>query len=199
MESDPQTSEKGDLKATLTRRLHRCYEKLTDECTVTDAFSLEEVQRVTGSSALRVIELVQQILDSSTTNDAVIGTRDIGHLRTLISVVFKWRTEPLLAEVMPLWPLKSSKGRSGVQDISSAVNAYSQLATITSKLLSLVFPRGMEGKVAETAITTTLIHRHLVDLLKPCVTLGWLPASMSTPATPVQDNIRPLIMRLLHM
>ncbi|KAL1755246.1 hypothetical protein FB107DRAFT_213966 [Schizophyllum commune] len=199
VESDPQTSEKVDLKATLTRRLHRCYEKLTDECTVTDASSLEEVQRATGSSALRVIELVQQILDSSTTDDAVIGTRDIGHLRTLISIVFKWGTEPLLAEVMPLWPSKSSKGRSGVQDISSAVNAYSQLATITSKLLSLVFPRGMEGKVAETAITTTLIHRHLVDLLKPCVTLGWLPGSIATPATPVQDNVRPLVMRLLHI
>ncbi|KAL1660635.1 hypothetical protein GGF50DRAFT_62802 [Schizophyllum commune] len=199
VESDPQTSEKVDLKATLTRRLHRCYEKLTGECTVMDASSLEEVQRATGSSALRVIELVQQILDGSTTNDAVIGTRDIGHLRTLISIVFKWGTEPLLAEVMPLWPLKSSKGRSGVQDISSAANAYSQLATMTSKLLSLVFPRGMEGKVAETAITTTLIHRHLVDLLKPCVTLGWLPGSIATPATPVQDNIRPLIMRLLHI
>ncbi|KAI5893359.1 ARM repeat-containing protein [Schizophyllum commune H4-8] len=181
------------------RRLHRCYEKLTDECTVTDASSLEEVQRTTASSALRVIEQVQRILDSSPSDEAVIGTRDIGHLRTLISIVFKWGTEPLLAAVMPLWPLKSSKSRSRFQDISSAGNTYSQLATMASKLLSLVFPCGMEGKVAETAITTTLIHRHLVDLLKPCVTLGWLPGSIATPATPVQDNIRPLVMRLLHI
>ncbi|KAL1747481.1 hypothetical protein HDZ31DRAFT_31894 [Schizophyllum fasciatum] len=199
LESDPQSSEKVDLKTTLLRRLQRCHERLDDDCDVTEASTLEDVQRMTAISALEVLVRLQQILDASTDEEVAIGTRDIGHLRTLISIVFKWAVEPLLVELVPIWPMKSGGARSGVQDVSNLSSNYSQLATVTLRLLNLVFPHGMEGKIAETQITTTIIHRHLLDLLKPCITLGWLPGSLASPATPVQDDVRPLIMRLLHI
>ncbi|TRM67616.1 hypothetical protein BD626DRAFT_554703 [Schizophyllum amplum] len=197
--TETQASEKVDLKSTLLRRLQRCQEQLDDDCSVDDTCSLEEIQRATASASLLIIQNVQRLLDGSASEETVIGTRDIGHLRTLISIVFKWGVEPLLAGLVPLWPLKAASGRSGIQDVSVVAQSFPELASSTAKLFGLLFPRGLEGGVAETSITTTLIHRHLVDLLKPSISLGWLPGAIATPATPVQNEMRPLVMRLLHM
>ncbi|KAI9458406.1 hypothetical protein BJY52DRAFT_1204364 [Lactarius psammicola] len=159
--------------------------------------SLEQAQEETAQEALSVVESVQRILDQdarpapgispvpggdTNSGEPVIGTRDISQLRTLLSIVFKWGTEPLLAHV---------QGRSQLVDANDAPHSYERLTTMTRQLLSLLFPRGVHGTLPQTLITSTLLHRHITDILRPAIALGW--------SFPVVDDFRPLVMRLMSI
>jgi hypothetical protein len=207
-------SEKGgpapDLRAVLLIRLaqYRAQRGLP-ECDFDDLL-LEQVQEETAQEALSVVEGVQIILDQDTGDVSqskegepgevpLIGTRDISQLRTLLSIVFKWGTEPLLGHVQVVWPARDSTARSKLLDVDDAPRSYAKLTTMTRRLLSLLFPRGVHGTVPQTLITSTLLNRHITDLLRPGIALGWVPKALSTESFPVVDDLRPLIMRLMSM
>jgi hypothetical protein len=208
-------SEKGgpapNLRAVLLTRLaqYRAQRGLP-ECDCDD-FSLEQSQEETAQGALSVVESVQRILDQDASEVSPqskegepgevprIGTRDISQLRTLLSIVFKWGTEPLLAHVQVVWPASVNTTGSKLLDIDDAPQSYAKLTAMTRQLLSLLFPRGVHGTVPQTLITSALLNRHITDLLRPGIALGWIPRALSTESFPVVDDLRPLIMRLMSM
>ena len=168
--------------------------------------SLEQVQEETAQQALSVVEGVQRILDQdaclapegTSSGEPVIGTRDISQLRTLLSIVFKWGTEPLLAHLQVVWP---AQGRTQTQlvDANDAPRSYEQLTAMTRQLLSLLFPRGVHGTLPQTLITSTILHRHVTDILRPAIALGWVPKALFPESFPAVDDFRPLVMRLMSM
>jgi hypothetical protein len=188
------------------------------ECDYGD-LTLEQAQEETAQEALFVVENVQRILDldagthpapavpshpkeDSPGEAPVIGTRDLSQLRTLLSIIFKWGIEPLLARVQVAWPAMGSApthlGPKIVEE-SDAFKSYAKLTAMTRRLLSLLFPRGVHGTVHHTFITTTLLNRHVTDILRPGITLGWVPKAPSTEPFLVVDDFRPFIMRLMSM
>ena len=181
--------------------------------------SLKQAQEETAQEALSVVETVQKILyqDEGTRpapdvpphskEDApgevpLIGTRDISQLRTLLSIVFKWGTEPLLAHIQVVWPSRGNtrtQPGSRILEIDDAPQTYAKLTSMTRRLLSLLFPHGVHGTSPQTLITTTLLNRHITDVLRPGIALGWVPKVLSTESFPAVDDLRPLIMRLMSM
>ena len=211
----------SDLQGLLVSRLAQYHAALGRDKPITPSSNIAELQLETAQEALSVVERVQKILCmgdppvSSTLEDRVqgkatiapldeapaIGTRDLAQLRTLLSIVFKWGVEPLLILVMSAWPSKPSPVLLGpkIIDLTTTPEDYRRLSSLLLHLLTLLFPSGVHGFLPQTLITTTLLNRHLTDLLKPCMALGWLPKSLSSEATPTVDEIRPNIMRLLEM
>ncbi|KAF8890687.1 armadillo-type protein [Infundibulicybe gibba] len=102
-----------------------------------------------------------------------LGTRDLAQLRTLISIVFKWGLEPLFH------------------------NDYARLAEFILEFETILLPNGLGGRMSQTLITATILNRHVSDLLKPCITVAWLPnSSAPTSARPMRE-IQPFILRIL--
>ncbi|KAI9509135.1 hypothetical protein F5148DRAFT_1348955 [Russula earlei] len=216
-------SEKGgdapNLRAVLLTRLAQCRAQRGLPERVCGAMSLEQAQEETAQEALSVVESVQRILDQDerthpAPNDPLrsnedspdemplIGTRDISQLRTLLSIVFKWGTEPLLARINVVWPERSSthaQPRSKILEMNDAPRSYVKLTIMIRQFLSLIFPRGVHGTIPQTLITSTILNRHATDILRPGITLGWVPKSLSTESFSVVDDLRPFIMRLMSM
>ncbi|KAH9017024.1 hypothetical protein EDB84DRAFT_1629366 [Lactarius hengduanensis] len=187
-------SEKGgpatDLRAVLLARLaqYRAQRGLP-----------ERQQEETAQEALSVVESVPAVSGGDTPGGGpIIGTRDISQLRTLLSIVFKWGTEPLLAHVQIVWPAKGCT-QTQLVDANDAPHSYERLTAMTRQLLSLLFPRGVQGTLPQTLITSTLLHRHVTDILRPAIALGWVPKALFPESFPVVDNFRPLVMHLLSM
>lgn len=209
----------ADLCALLTSRLAQYHTAINDKY-VTPASTLEELQLETAQEALFVVEKVQKILisdesprgsppesrDQETVGAdgafSAIGTRDLAQLRTLLSVAFKWGVEPLFVLVTSAWPNKPSlmvPPRPKIIDLTTSPKDHKRLSSLLERLLGLLFPDGVHGSFPHNFITTTLLNRHLTDLLKPCIGLGWLPKSLSSEVAPTIHEIRPKIMRLLEM
>ncbi|KAI0291027.1 hypothetical protein B0F90DRAFT_1781194 [Multifurca ochricompacta] len=201
-----------DLRAVLLTRLakyraHRGLPELDG-----GDLSLVRVQEETALEALSVVETVQKILDqdvgihpapaAAPCEVPAIGTRDISQLRTLLSIIFKWGTEPLLAHIQVVWPARGitrTQVGSKLVDVTDAPTSYGKLAAMTRRLLSLLFPRGVRGTIPQTLISSSLLNRHVTDLLRPGVALGWVPKALSTDSIPVVDDLRPIIMRLMSI
>ena len=182
-------------------------------------YTLEQAQEETAQESLSVVESVQRILDQDevlrpasdvpphpkgdTPGEVpLIGTRDISQLRTLLSIIFKWGTEPLLAHIQVVWPPKGdshARPRSKILAVDDAPQSYARLTSMTRRLLSVLFPRRVHGTMPQTLITTTLLNRHTTDLLRPGITLGWVQKALSTEPFSVVDDLRPPIMRLMSM
>ena len=206
----------SNLRAVLLTRLAQYRAQCgLPECNFED-LSLEQAQEETAQGALSVVEGVQRILDedegmglapnvsSHSKEDEpgevpLIGTRDISQLRTLLSIVFKWGTEPLLAQVQVVWPARGGITGSKFLNVDDVPQLYAKLTTMTRRLLSLLFPRGVQGTIPQTLITSTLLNRHITDLLRPGIALGWVPKALSTEYFAVVDDFRPFIMRLMSM
>ncbi|KAJ7700055.1 hypothetical protein B0H17DRAFT_276446 [Mycena rosella] len=174
-----------DLKSVLESRLKSYYACLELNTTVDGSGTLQDLELTTATEALNVLEKVQEILDRE---DAAIGTRDLAELRTLVAIAFKWGVDPLLARAMLAWPSKSA--RPQIIDLTTAPEDYKLLCGMMSRLLSIILSNN-----APTFITTTLLNRHLDQLLRPCIAIGWLPKSLASDAAP--DSIRPMAVRLL--
>ncbi|RDB22555.1 RNA polymerase II assembly factor RTP1 [Hypsizygus marmoreus] len=201
----------ADLKSVLVDRLTRYYTRLGSG-DVSDVSTLEEIQLVTANEALAVVARVQHIIGADDEEEGtpaanaqphtapLIGTRDLAQIRTLLSIVFKWGVEPLLAKVVLTLPCNAStEGVPRIIDLTTTPEDYKLLSSITCNLLNLVFPGGVHGKIAQTLITTTILQLHATDLLRPCLTLGWLPRSLSSTTRPTLDVARPLTMRFLTL
>ena len=208
--STPTNNANENLESVLSARLSRYYTERGVLEVNYDKTDLSAVQLQTAKEALFVARQVHDALVLTEANQPekatmqteipVCGTRDVSHLRTLISIVFKWGTDPLLDRVIPNWtsPSSSKAQRSAsVVDLTRGPEEYKELCDLTYRLLSIVLPSGHRGQLSQSFVVNIMLTRHLSDVLKPCITLGWLPKVLSTPSTPVQDDIRPLTMRLL--
>jgi hypothetical protein len=205
----------SNLKAILLYRLAQYYTHSERNGNVNESNTLGEVEFETAQEALYTVERVQQMLADSETQERApglpadnpgdapsIGTRDLAEIRTLISIVFKWGVDPLLACVTSSWPSKLTsplRSETTIIDLTSAPEDYQLLSSLTTRLMGLLFPDGVRGSLPQTHITTTILHQHTVDLLRPCIALGWLPKSLTHDSVLALDTVRPLVTRLLAM
>ncbi|KAH7879787.1 uncharacterized protein C8R40DRAFT_1035206 [Lentinula edodes] len=197
--STPQTQ----LKSALLQRLQNYYSCLGSSSTLNDSATLENVQIRTADEALVVVEKVQRLLRTNApdTGAPLLGTRDLNQLRVLLSITFRWGVDPLLSHVISSWPNTSSSTVPGAKiiDLTSTPEDYHHLANLVARQLTLVFPLGIHGNTSNTLITEVILQRHLPDILKPAISLGWLPKSLAVDTMTPLDDIRPLIMRLMAM
>ncbi|KAJ8086577.1 hypothetical protein PM082_005400 [Marasmius tenuissimus] len=206
---DSSSTPKVHLKGTLLERLLKYYDTLGITSPIDDDWTLQDAQLRTAMESMRVVECVQRLVgtevgtgshSSSADEPPLLGVRDLAQLRTLISIVFHWGTEPLLSNVISAWPEKHGAANprpSKIIDLTSTPEDYHHLHDLTSRILTLVFPAGPQQKSSDTVITATLLNRHLKEILEPSIALGWLPRSLSTDSIVPFDDARPLVMRLL--
>ena len=198
------------LQSVLSARLSKYYTERGVPEVEYDKTDLSVIQLQTAKEALFVVRQVHDALTLAETDQSekgtvqteipALGTRDVSHIRTLISIVFKWGTDALLDRVAPNWTTPTStkaQEPASIVDLTRGPEDYKELCDLTYQLLSIVLPSGHRGQLSESFVANILLTRHLSDVLKPCITLGWLPKALSKPFTPVQDDIRPLTMRLL--
>lgn len=130
----------------------------------------------------------------------MIGTRDMTQLRTLSSIVFKWAVEPLLSRVMSAIPTITPAERHGmgvkIIDLTTVPEDYKHLSSVLTTLLSLILPQGLKASLAHTPIAADLVDKHLSDLLKPCIVLGWLPKSLASESVTPLDVVRSLVVHI---
>jgi hypothetical protein len=115
-----------------------------------------------------------QTADYLTDAPPYLGTRDLAQLRTILSITFKWGIEPLLI-------LSYAN--------PSANEPHPNLTDTTTRLLKLIFP---DGDIPQTHLTQTILTRHVTDILRPCIFLGWRKGDGD-------EWIRACTMRLLSM
>ena len=199
-----------NLISVLSTRLCKYYTERGIPEVQYDKTDLSAVQLQTAKEALFVVQQVHDAFVVAEANQPekstmqaeipALGTRDVSNLRVLISIVFKWGTDALLDRAIPNWttpPLSSAQGSVFVVDLTRGPEDYKELCDLTYQLLSVLLPSGHRGQLSQSFVANLLLTRHLSDVLKPCITLGWLPKALSTPSIPAQDDIRPLTMRLL--
>ena len=198
------------LNSVLNGRLSKYYTERGIPEVNYDKTDLSATQLQAAKEALFVVRQVHDafvVAESNKSEKAtiqaelpVLGTRDVSHLRTLVSIVFKWGTDALLDRVAPNWttpPPPKAHGSASVVDLTSGQEDYKELCDLTHQILLVVLPFGRRGALSQSFVANLLLTRHLSDVLKPCITLGWLPKAFSTSSFPVQDDIRPLAMRIL--
>jgi hypothetical protein len=204
--SRPEKSE--NLQQVLTTRLGSHDSALGRHEQDRSGANLQSLQQETAFKCLQELKSIQDIegsqLPSSHASESevpvgAIGTRDLATIRTLLSIVLKWGVQPSYTKMIQSWPITTSKvpTTSHIIDLTGAPEAYMTTRDLVLDLLTFIFPDGVHGRINDTIITVSIIERHLHDLLRPCLALGWLPKSMSSPQMPVVDEIRPKIMRLL--
>ncbi|EKM59775.1 uncharacterized protein PHACADRAFT_114971 [Phanerochaete carnosa HHB-10118-sp] len=209
---------KSDIRDVLTSRLSQYYSALGQDQVSDVNGALENVQLRTAQEALVVIEQVQSIVSpkrpdanrvptpgQTSENDApeeLLGTRDLAQLCTLLSLVFKWAVEPLLSRVSASIPNTTPGGRRRTEvniiDLTSVPEDYQLLRSILFRVTRLLLLSGVRGSLNATHITSAIVDRHLGDLLKPCLVLGWLPKSLSSESVLPLDDLRPVAMRLIN-
>ncbi|OJA14675.1 hypothetical protein AZE42_02399 [Rhizopogon vesiculosus] len=187
-----------DLNNVLVRRLTQYHQALGSSPPSLD--TVQDAQLETAQCALYVVERVQSLLnqpDPSTshhegdpTNAPAIGTRDLSTLRTLLSLIFRWGTEPLYTRLSPSFRSKSTPSAPKIIDLTNTPADHATLSELLLRLMGLLFPHGPKSTPPQTLISSTLLARHAVDLLRPSLALGWLPDA------PVEP-LRPLVLRFL--
>ncbi len=207
LETSSKTTSSQNIECTLKNRLVAYYNQRNDQDALQSLekmTSREEVELLTGREALSVVQRLQKIMDvqfDESTQGPLIGTKDLAKLRTLLSLAFKWGIERLYTQVVRSWSGSFSEKPSSrtVSDTSVIDNDYHLLSDLISSLLSLVFPEGAQGRISQTLITTTILAKHVTDLVFPSIALGWLPVNVSTSSMPVVHAFRPLVTRLLGL
>ena len=210
---------KTDLQGVLSSRLSQYYASIGREIPDDFGTSLEAVQHHTAKEALDVLERVQGIVSRSDGEGAgrsdsaqksekdapqdLLGTRDLAQIRTLLSLVFKWAIEPLLGRISASIPTITPGGRRRTEvniiDLTSVPEDYELLSSILSRIMKILLPSGVKGPLSPTHITSALVDRHLTDLLRPCLVLGWLPKALSSESVLPLDELRPLAVHLISM
>ncbi|KAF9483931.1 ARM repeat-containing protein [Pholiota conissans] len=198
-----------NLKTVLRNRLSSYYTRLPNAitCLQDSEISVEDLQFQTGREALSVVQRVNSILDcdliqeNSLQQAPAIGNRDLGQLRTLLSLTFKWAVEPLFRRISDIWPSTILKGREFSKIVDFTVNGkdFKVLSALLISLFSLVFPDGVEGRISQTLITTTIISFHTQDVLLPSISLGWLPESQANELVTPLHEARALVIRFLRL
>ncbi|KAG1779728.1 hypothetical protein EV702DRAFT_83579 [Suillus placidus] len=181
-----------DLKNVLVRRLTQYHQALGSSAPSLD--TTEDAQLETAQCALHIVERVQYLLDLQYEGDLksapAIGTRDLSTIRTLLSLIFRWGAETLYERLTPSLSSKPIPGTPKIIDLTNTPADHATLSDLLLRLMGLLFPNGPKSTPPQTLISSTLLSRHAVDLLRPSMALGWLP---SEPVEP----LRPLVLHLL--
>lgn len=189
------------LKSVLVSRLSQCNSILGRPEIDLRRGELEDIQLQTAKDALYLLDKIQKDISSpSSAEPLAVGTRDLANIRTLLSIVFKWGVEPLLGRVIMSWPSRPSARlpmQSKIIDLTTGPGDFKDLCTLTRQVLFLALPDGHSGPLSQTFIANALLVRHITDVLKPCISLGWLPKALSTDSMPTQNDLRDYVMRLL--
>ncbi|KAL0949934.1 hypothetical protein HGRIS_009961 [Hohenbuehelia grisea] len=211
LETASPTTHADSLADVLKSRLERHYASLSSRW-VHESDDSEDLQLETALAAISVVESVQRILkiepdapaeaspaNQSGTDVPAIGTRDLSLLRTLLSVAFKWGTKPLLLRVSSAWPSVREKTSSGshIVDLTGTGRDYEVLSGFVSRLLSLLFFDGPQSKLPQTLITTSILSKHVADILHPAIAVAWLPKTLNSDTMVTLENARPFVLRLL--
>jgi hypothetical protein len=201
----------NNLETILKARLSVYYMRLSQHVALdhlNDLSTSTDLQLLTAKEAFSVVERVQKVLDSESHESPPgkdelpsIGIRDLASLRTLLSLVFKWGIDPLFARVSQTWSTVAVDERRGsnVVDLTLESGDWQLLVTLLMSLFALIFPDGAQGRISQTLITTTILSRHVKDILLPALGLGWLPESLSASSMPPPHDVRPLVMRLTRL
>ncbi|KAF5393666.1 hypothetical protein D9757_000047 [Collybiopsis confluens] len=199
---DSPSTPQPDLKSALLKRLQAYYQCLGSSFDIDDSATVETIQIKTADEALYVVEKAQTVLEAA---DAVkssiplLGTRDLNQLRTLLSITFRWGVDALLSLVISSWPNTYSTSGPRIIDLTSTPDNFYHLSNLVSRQLSLIFPEGVRGSVSNTLITEIIFQKHIADILKPAIALGWLPKSYANETMIPLDQARPLVMRLVEL
>lgn len=182
---------------------------------------LAELELLTAKESVWVIERVQTaLLESQPPSESraspsspadtsqqaappLLGQRDLAQVRIHLSIAFKWGTELLLNRILPTLPNKRSpKLPPGAQyvDLTTACEDYMSLWQMLSRLFNIVSVDGLEGtrQLSNTVVVTTLVNRHVTDLLRPMICLGWLPDELRGDLPSYGALIRPFVMHFLQ-
>jgi len=205
LETSSKTTSSQNIEGTLKNRLVAYYNQRNDQNalqTLDKITSREEIELLTGREALSVLQRLQKIMDvqydESTQGSPLISTKDLAKLGTLLSLTFKWGIERLYTQVVQSGSFRE-KSRPVTVDTSVIDYDYHLLSDLVSSLLLLVFPEGAQGRISQTLITTTILAKHVTDLVLPSIALGWLPVNVSTSSMPVVHAFRPFVTRLLGL
>ncbi|KIY73777.1 hypothetical protein CYLTODRAFT_406490 [Cylindrobasidium torrendii FP15055 ss-10] len=184
-------------------RLKKFYDYQERPCKVSAKTPTRELHLVTADEALDVVLQVQSIVGIPAEDESKIpplGTRDIAHLRALLSLAFKWGTDTLLSHI--LGAISNSIKHTGPSKIVSVDNAeqdYTRISSMLDRLLKLLFPESPESRFPQTHITTSILSKNLLDVLKPTVALAWMPSSISIASIQPLTHLRPYVLRLLSL
>jgi hypothetical protein len=202
----------SDLKDVLTARLKAYYASRGLNEPANYDVSLQSIQQTTASEALTLLEEAHNAYNteqqqapsasaaSSAPSSITVGARDLGRIRVLLALTFRWGIELHLTNVIASWPSKptaSPVDRRQIVDLTTAPDDHRLVTAMTTRVLNLIYPQGLRGSLSSTIVTVALLERHVMDLLRPCLALGWLPKSLSTMDMPTVDEFRSPVMRLL--
>ncbi|KAF8655292.1 hypothetical protein AX16_003191 [Volvariella volvacea WC 439] len=199
--------ESTDLKSVLLHRLRKYAERVPMEKihSLTEDATVEHLQFLTANESMGVVVRIQDVLlqeeqaavlPGADAPTPIIGARDLAQIRTHLSLVFNWAFNPIQSRLASLWP--KARNISGVPPYNLQIyDDFSTLHALTTQVLSLVFPTGLNGSISRTLITAILIDRHIADILRPAIFLGWLPKRSEPQSLAASSTIRQLSMRLL--
>ncbi|KAF7355296.1 RTP1-C1 domain-containing protein [Mycena sanguinolenta] len=182
---EPTENVSHDLESVLASRLTQYYACLGQDTVLNGSETLESLKFTTAAEALNLIERIHGVLEIE---DAPVGTRDLAELRTLVAIAFKWGVDPLLARAMLAWPSKAERAGAHIIDLTNVPEDFKLLCSMVFRLLNMT--------ISPTFITATLLNRHLDQLLRPCIAIGWLPKAHAS--DPVPESIKPGTIRLLE-
>lgn len=214
LESSSEPLRERNIKSVLTARLENFYVALDKTRPLQVRDTVEDLQLETALCALEVIEHVQSLVDAdkSFANEAsssdcpaaasglgpAFGSRDLAQLRTLLSMVFRWGVNPLLARVSVFWP---SPARASIAEpsVSHISEDYRSLRSLLTRLATILLPCGVHGNFSWTVITASVLDYHIVDYFRAAMALGWLPKSLGSENMHSVDELRPVVLRLLDL
>jgi hypothetical protein len=204
LETSTEASPSHDISDVLKKRLLAYYHHRNDDDALRRLESVssgDELEFLTAQEALSAIKSVQVIVDVDVDNGhegpPLLGTKDLAKLRTLLSIAVKWGLTPLYARVSKGWI--ESSNEVGISEAAAHEEAHRRLSELTAMFLSLIFPDGAQGRISQTLITSSILSRHVSDVLLPAVALGWLPENISRISTPSIRDFRPSVVRFMEL
>jgi hypothetical protein len=177
-----------DLSSALKTRLEQYCTKKGIPLYLPNPCSLDDLQIATAKCALDSVEQAHKIYDEGL-DSGTVGTRDLSQLRTLLSIAFRWGLE------LPLSRWISSSGKS-TPDTSHPTRDYNSAMSTVSHVVAMHFPSSAEGGLSQSPIISTILDRHLAQLLRGCIILGWDSESSEVNSQVVAD-VRKFIDRIL--
>ncbi|KAF8490277.1 hypothetical protein JB92DRAFT_3010158 [Gautieria morchelliformis] len=203
--SEQKTARSLDIATVLKSRLARTHEILQQDGF--DKFSevnLEVLQYITAKESLRLVEMLQSSLDpddyalsSPGSSSPLLGTRDLSYVRTLFSVIFRWGVAPLLTEFELIRPGRQAPetGEPHIIDLTERELDHEDLPLVMLRLLKLPFG---PTDLRQTWITS-ILSQHAVDVLTPCLVVGWAPKPMSDSFARHAKEVRSLTIRFINV
>lgn len=190
--AEPKATRLPDVATVLRGRLEVAYGVLqeSDHEDIV-GMDLKTLQYVTARESLRVIEMMQDVLDSEGAEQPLLGTRDLSHLRTLLSVIFKWRVEPLLSA------FESTRPHPQIIDLTDRSINFEELPGSLNRILRLLF--GKDLRVRQTWVTSCILSQHVVGVLLPCLIIGWAPKPLHETFIGTAKDIKTLSIRFINL